>query len=110
MAMKLASGIGYCISTFIFELDDLYKKDETEPRFVISFLYGLLAGQEEEENTAKQRELFKQQYEDEKEINPDISFDEFNKLENATWKESFGMWISDKLGTSKESKSSRKSS
>ena len=100
IAMKLASGIGYLISTFIFELDDLLKKDETEPRFVISFLYGLLAGEEEEEETKNLQNVFKQQYEDEKEINPDISFDEFNKLENATWKESMGMWISDKLGTS----------
>ena len=100
IAMKLASGIGYLISTFIFELDDLLKKDETEPRFVISFLYGLLAREEEEEETKNLQNVFKQQYEDEKEINPDISFDEFNKLENATWKESVGMWVSDKLGTS----------
>ena len=89
--MRIACGIGYAISSFLFEVDEMIAAPD-EPRFIIKFLYSLIANKDEEENTKKAQELFKQQYADYNAKHPgeDLTFDQYNRKVNGTFWERTG--------------------
>ena len=89
--MRIACGIGYAISSFLFEVDEMIAAPD-EPRFIVKFLYSIIASKDEEENTKKAQELFKQQYADYKATHPgeDLTFDQYNRKMNGTFWERTG--------------------
>lgn len=88
-AMRLASGLGYAISSFAFEADAAFVASN-EVRPAVAWLYKLFADNEEEARTAQQQEQLKADYEEFKKTHPEVSFDKFNRMQNGTHWEKIG--------------------
>ncbi|MGL5753258.1 MAG: hypothetical protein ACRCXT_22130, partial [Paraclostridium sp.] len=92
--MRIAAGIGNLISGLLMEVDSFFEKDDS-PKLFVSLIYNQLASEEEQQKTKEQQKRMQEEFKAYKQStgNEKLTFEEYNKQQNATIWEKAGQKI-----------------